>query len=152
MQVIIHKAEENDMQAVLGLIQELAAYENAPNEVIVTEAQLIQDGFGPQKVFDCLVAQNSEHGIVGMAIFYTGYSTWKGKTLYLEDFYVKEVFRKFGVGQQLFESVVNEAKNRKVIRMDWQVLDWNEPAIAFYKKNKALLDPEWINGRLFFNN
>lgn len=152
MQVTIRAAQENDMKDVLCLIQELADYENAPNEVIVTEQQLISDGFGVDKTFDCLVAEGVDHTILGMAIFYTGYSTWKGKTLYLEDFLVKEAFRKDGIGQQLFDAVVQEAKTRKVNRMDWQVLDWNEPAIAFYKKNNALLDPEWINGRLFFKN
>lgn len=147
----IRKATATDMKDVLALIHELAIYENAPNEVINTEAQLIEDGFGNQKAFDCLVAISSKGETVGMALFYTGYSTWKGKTLYLEDFLVKQAFRKEGIGQQLFEAVVSEAKKRKVKRMDWQVLDWNEPAINFYKKNNALLDSEWINGRLFFN-
>lgn len=152
MQVVIRSATENDMKDVLDLIQELADYENAPNEVIITEQQLIADGFGEGKTFDCLVAEDANKEIQGMAIFYTGYSTWKGKTLYLEDFLVKSAARKNGIGQQLFNAVVDEAKARKVNRMDWQVLDWNEPAIAFYKKNNALLDPEWLNGRLFFNN
>ena len=151
MIIDIRKATPEDMKDVLGLIQELADYENAPTEVINTEAQLIKDGFGENKVFDCLVATALNAEIIGMAIFYTGYSTWKGKTLYLEDFLVKQAYRKDGVGQLLFNAVIAEAKRRKVNRMDWQVLDWNEPAINFYKKNNALLDPEWINGRLFFN-
>ena len=151
MDINIRFAQPKDMQSVLELIHELAKYENAPNEVIVTKQDLINDGFGKDKVFDCIVAEKGNN-ILGMAIFYTGYSTWKGKTLYLEDFLVKQEFRKSGIGQMIFDAVISEAKNRKVKRMDWQVLDWNEPAINFYKKNKALLDPEWINGRFFFNN
>jgi GNAT superfamily N-acetyltransferase len=89
--------------------------------------------------------------VVGFALFYTNYSTWKGKCLYLEDLYVLPEFRRIGAGSALFERVIDEAKKRKVRRMDWQVLDWNEPAIEFYKKKGALLDPEWINGRLFFD-
>jgi GNAT superfamily N-acetyltransferase len=88
--------------------------------------------------------------IIGFALYYFGYSTWKGRTLYLEDLYVQEDFRKAGIGQQLFDHIVSVAKNEKVRRMDWQVLNWNEPALAFYRKNKAILDDEWINGRLFF--
>lgn len=144
-------ANQEDMGAVLCLINELAVYENAPNEVIITLEQLIEDGFSPNKVFDCIVAENDRKEIVGMALFYTGYSTWKGKTLYLEDFLVKEPYRKYGIGQQIFDAVISEAKRRNVNRMDWQVLNWNEPAIKFYQKNNAILDEEWTNGRLFFN-
>jgi len=151
MNIHIRKAKPEDMKAVFELIQELALYEKAPDEVVNTEAQLIEDGFGKNKIFDCLVAENETHEILGMALFFTGYSTWKGKTLYLEDFLVKEAFRKHGIGKLLFDAVVEEAKNRKVNRMDWQVLDWNEPAINFYKKNNAILDGEWFNGRLFFD-
>ena len=134
------------MNSVLELIQDLADYENAPNEMVNTVENLINDGFGKEKVFDCLVAEK-ESMIAGFALFYTGYSTWKGKTLYLEDFYVREELRKKGIGKQLFDAVIIEAKRRKVSRMDWQVLDWNEPAINFYKKHNATLDGEWLNGR-----
>jgi ribosomal protein S18 acetylase RimI-like enzyme len=151
MTVSIRPATIEDMDSVLLLIKELAAYENSPNEVIVTAEQLKLDGFGEQKVFDCFVAETTERKLIGMALYYTGYSTWKGKTLYLEDFLVNETYRKNGVGQKLFDTVVEEAKNRKVKRMDWQVLNWNEPAINFYKKNNSILDEEWTNGRLFFN-
>ncbi len=151
MTTSIRRAIKEDMDAVLCLINELAAYENAPNEVIITLDQLIEDGFSTNKVFDCIVAENNNKEIVGMALFYTGYSTWKGRTLYLEDFLVKEPYRQHGIGQQIFDAVIAEAKRRKVNRMDWQVLDWNEPAIKFYQKNNAILDEEWTNGRLFFN-
>jgi GNAT superfamily N-acetyltransferase len=145
----IRPATQADMNDVFRLINALALYEKAPDAVINTEAQLIEDGFGSNKVFDCLVA-TFDASVIGFALYFTGYSTWKGKTLYLEDFLVDEKYRGLGYGQLLFESVVNEAKLRKVKRMDWQVLDWNTPAIDFYKKNDAVLDPEWINGRLFF--
>jgi len=151
MTTSIRRAIKEDMDAVLCLINELAAYENAPNEVIITLDQLIEDGFSTNKVFDCIVAENNNKEIVGMALFYTGYSTWKGRTLYLEDFLVKEPYRQHGIGQQIFDAVIAEAKRRKVNRMDWQVLDGNEPAIKFYQKNNAILDEEWTNGRLFFN-
>jgi GNAT superfamily N-acetyltransferase len=148
MQISIRTARPNDMSVVLNLIQELAVYEKAPNEVINTVENLIKDGFGDSKIFDCIVAENNLT-IVGFALYFTGYSTWKGRTLYLEDILVTESFRGKGVGSSLFEAVVNEAKKRGVKRMDWQVLEWNEPAIQFYKKYKATLDSEWINGRFF---
>lgn len=140
---------ESDVPSLLSLVNELAIYEKCPNEVEVSVEEMISAGFGENKVFDAIVAQ-VENTIVGMAIFYTGYSTWKGKTLYLEDFLVTENWRRKGVGELLFEEIIAEAKRRKVRRMDWQVLEWNEPAISFYKKYECLLDPEWINGRLKF--
>jgi len=146
MNIRIREAKKEDMGYVLDLIQALADYENAPQEMINTTEHLIEDGFGKDKVFDCLVAE-IEQKVIGFALFYTGYSTWKGKTLYLEDFYVEENLRGKGIGKMLFDAVIVEAKCRKVKRMDWQVLDWNAPAITFYKKYNATLDGEWINGR-----
>jgi GNAT superfamily N-acetyltransferase len=93
---------------------------------------------------------NLDKEVVGFALFYTGYSTWKGRTLYLEDILVTNAQRGNGIGALLFEKVVEIAKERNVKRMDWQVLEWNEPAINFYKKYNATLDPEWLNGRLYF--
>lgn len=148
MNIRIREAKKEDMSQVLSLIQELADYENAPKEMVNTVENLQRDGFGPEKVFDCFVAELNDN-IVGFALFYTGYSTWKGKTLYLEDFYVTESQRGKGIGKLIFDSVILEAKKRNVQRMDWQVLDWNEPAINFYKKYESTLDGEWINGRLF---
>jgi len=147
--ITVRTAGPKDMGRVLELIKELAEYENEPDAVLNTEEQLVEDGFGTNKVFDCFVAVNNDI-IVGFALFYTGYSTWNGKTLYLEDFIVEEASRGLGAGRALFDAVVQEAKKRKVRRMDWQVLEWNELAIEFYKKNDALLDAEWLNGRLFF--
>ncbi len=138
------------MPGVLALIKELAEYEKAPNEVEVDVQTLENDGFGPEKIFDCFVAELN-HEVVGFALYYTKYSTWKGKCLFLEDFVVRETLRGQGIGKLLFEEVIKVAKERQVKRMEWQVLDWNEPAINFYKKYSANLDPEWLNGKLVFN-
>jgi len=148
MDVRIRKAKIEDMPRVLELIQELATYEKAPDEMINTVENLESDGFGGTQVFDCIVAEGDDI-IVGFALFFTGYSTWKARTLYLEDFIVSEVYRGKGYGTLLFEEVLAEAQRREVKRMDWQVLEWNEPAIQFYKKYKATLDGEWYNGRFF---
>jgi len=148
MKITIRQSKKEDMPKVLEYIQELATYEKATNEMINTVENLEKDGFGENKVFDCIVAETEEE-IVGFALYFTGYSTWKGRTLYLEDFLVSEKHRGKGIGKLLFDEVVLEAKRRGVKRMDWQVLDWNEPAIGFYKKYNAMLDGEWFNGRLF---
>lgn len=146
---IIRNSFPSDMVRVLELIQELATYEKAPNEVINTVENLLRDCFGERKVCDCIVAEVDKQ-VVGFALFYSGYSTWKGRTLYLEDILVTESARGKGIGGLLFEKVVAIAKDRRVKRMDWQVLNWNESAINFYKKYEAILDDEWTNGRLFF--
>jgi GNAT superfamily N-acetyltransferase len=145
----IREAKPGDEGAIMELIQALAEYEKAPNEVVNSAEDLAIHLF-QERICDALVVQTSAHVIVGFALFYTNYSTWKGKCLYLEDFYIQPEFRMRGIGSQLFDRVVEIAKERKVKRMDWQVLDWNQPAIAFYQNKKATLDPEWINGRLFF--
>ncbi|MFN5910208.1 MAG: GNAT family N-acetyltransferase [Bacteroidota bacterium] len=132
----------------MGLIRELALYERAPEQVVNTEEDLAKHLF-EEKICDAIVAV-SEGIIVGFALFFTNYSTWKGKCLYLEDLFVLPEYRKEGIGSQLFDEVVRIAIERGVKRMDWQVLEWNEPALAFYRKKGAVLDPEWINGRLFF--
>ena len=144
----IRIAKQSDVAAIFALIQELALYEKAPEQVTNTVENLRIDLFDKQ-LCGAIVAEINEE-IVGFALYYTSYSTWKGACLYLEDFYVKEEFRKLGIGQQLFDEIVLIAKARNVKRMDWQVLAWNEPAIQFYKKQQAHLDPEWLNGRLFF--
>jgi len=145
---MIRTAQPGDEHAIMQLIHALAAYEKAPNEVVNTAEALSKHLF-EEKICSAFVAE-VESKIVGFALFYTNYSTWKGKCLYLEDLFVLPEFRRFKIGSQLFDAVVEEAIRRKVKRMDWQVLDWNEPAIQFYKAKKATLDPEWINGRLFF--
>lgn len=144
----IRFANPDDMKSVLDLIKELAVYENAGEQVTNTVAQLIEDGFGSKPTFECIVATDKEQ-IVGFALFYTSYSTWKGNCLYLEDLLVTESRRREGIGALLFEMVLSIAKERGAKRFEWQVLDWNEPAINFYKKYKADLDPSWINGKIF---
>jgi len=139
-------AKPTDMHAVLDLVNELALYEKAPQEVTVTVNELVEDGF-THKLFTCIVAELAGE-IVGMAFYYPRYSTWKGRTIHLEDFIVKEAFRGCGIGQMLFDKVVEESKKFGAKRLEWHVLDWNEPAINFYKKIDAHLDDEWMLGKL----
>ena len=146
--MLIREAVPGDEAAIHALIVELAVYERAPDEVSNTIEQLRIDLF-EDKICDALVVEDN-HRVVGFALYYTSYSTWKGRCLYLEDFYVIPESRRGGIGSQLFERVVSIAKERGVKRMDWQVLEWNEPAIKFYEKHHSILDPEWVNGRLFF--
>lgn len=147
----IREAVRGDEAAIFQLICELATYEREPHAVINTPQQLAIDLFD-DKICDALVVENQQGKIIGFALYYVSYSTWKGRCLYLEDFYLIPTERKGGIGTLLFQEVVAIAKKRKVRRMDWQVLEWNEPAIKFYKKQQAELDSEWINGRLFFND
>ncbi len=133
----------------MSLIHALALYEKAPEQVKNTAGDLAIHLF-EEKICDALVVEHNDT-IIGFALFYTNYSTWKGKCLYLEDFFILPEYRRDGIGSQLFDRVVDIAKERKVRRMDWQVLEWNEPALSFYSKKMATLDPEWINGRLFFD-
>lgn len=146
--MIVRAAEPKDVSSILDLIIGLAIYENEPDEVENTVESLHHDLF-EAKYCEAIVAEKNNQ-VVGFAIYYTSYSTWKGACLYLEDLFVLEEYRKQKVGSLLFDRVVEMAKSRGVKRMDWQVLEWNETAINFYKKKKAALDPEWLNGRLFF--
>lgn len=145
----IRLARLGDEGAIHGLISELALYERAPDEVTNTVEKLRVDLF-VDGVCEALVVENDALEVVGFALYYQSYSTWKGRCLYLEDFYIKPEFRRGGIGSRLFTEVVETAKKRGVKRMDWQVLDWNEPALEFYKKHQSVLDSEWVNGRLFF--
>lgn len=146
---MIRRGKKEDLPQVLGLVKELAIYEKAPNEVDVTVAQMEEWGFGEDKQFDFFVAEK-DGKILGIALYYYKYSTWKGKCLFLEDIIVTESERKNGYGKQLFEAVVQVAKKDKVKRMEWQVLEWNEPAIKFYKKTPTVFDDEWINCKLTY--
>jgi len=132
---------------VLALIQELAVYEREPDAVTNTLEMMRRDGFGPAPIFGFFVLENGAD-IIGLALFYTGYSTWKGRMLYLEDLVVTEAARRGGYGRRLFDAVVAEARRTGAQRMKWQVLDWNAPAIAFYKKLGATIESEWLNGNL----
>lgn len=145
----IRAAKPGDEQAIFSLIKELALYEKAPEQVSNSAEQLGIDLFR-SFVCEAIVAENNKD-IIGFALYYTAYSTWKGKILYLEDFYVKENHRNKGIGNMLFEKVVEIAKDKKVKRMDWQVLEWNALALGFYEKKEAELSSEWVNGRLYFD-
>jgi|TARA_R110000737_G_scaffold61221_1_gene88281 ribosomal protein S18 acetylase RimI-like enzyme len=146
--ISVKKAEDKHVEAIYALIKELALYEKAPEQVTNTAEQLRYDLF-VDPICEAIVAEENDV-VLGFALCYTSYSTWKGRSLYLEDFYVSEQHRKRGIGQMLFDEVINMAKEKKVARMDWQVLEWNQLAIDFYKKNNSILDPEWVNGRMFF--
>lgn len=151
METSIRIGEKGDLKRLRELIVELAIYEKEPQAVEVTIDELEKDGFGPSKIFDFFVAE--VNGIVeGIALYYFKYSTWKGKCVFLEDIVVNERLRGNGIGKLLFDEVVKVAANHKVKRMEWQVLEWNEPAINFYtNKYNANLDPEWYNGKLTFD-
>ncbi|HNZ44061.1 MAG TPA: GNAT family N-acetyltransferase [Bacteroidales bacterium] len=146
MKITLRKAGKNDIPEILALIRELATYERAPQEVTVTAEDLEKDGFGDNPAFEVLLAFNDEQ-LLGMAFYYFSYSTWKGKCLYLEDIIVKEQFRGNKAGKLLFEAVIKKARETGAKRMHWQVLEWNEPAINFYKKYGAVLDETWTNGK-----
>ncbi|WP_242926131.1 GNAT family N-acetyltransferase [Pontibacter vulgaris] len=140
----VRKGTIDDLPQVRDLVMELAIFERAPNEVTNTLEDMQRDGFGEHPIFEFFVAE-SEEGIVGLSLYYTAYSTWKGKTIYLEDLVVTERLRRSGIGKKLFDAVAEEAKRVGAKRFRWQVLEWNEPAIEFYKKIGAELDGEWIN-------
>jgi GNAT superfamily N-acetyltransferase len=146
-QIEVRKATLDDMQAVHRLIVELAVYENSPNEVTNSLESLIEDGFGANPVFYCLVAVDGLE-VIGFALYYISYSTWKGKCVYLEDFLVTEAWRRKGVGKMLFDAVHQQAILMSAKRFEWQVLDWNTPAINFYKKYHVEMDRTWIDCKL----
>lgn len=141
-QLVIRKGTVHDMCEVLALIKELAIYEREPEAVDITEAHLIEHGFGAYPMFETLVAEY-EGSIVGMALYYPRYSTWKGPTLHLEDLIVKEKFRRKSIGEKLFSRVIEIGKQRGVKRIEWAVLNWNTPAIEFYKQAGATVFEEW---------
>ena len=139
---MIRKATEKDMPFVLELIQELATFEKEPDAVVVTVADLVRDGFSEHPLFHCYVAEK-ENTIIGMALFYYRYSTWKGKTIHLEDLIVKADQRGSGAGFALYKEIIKQGKKDKVRRIEWNVLDWNTPAIDFYEKSGAKVLDDW---------
>lgn len=149
--MIIRKATKNDMPSVLELIQELATFEKEPDAVVVTVDDLIRDGFSENPLFQCFVAEvendSSESKqakqIIGMALYYYRYSTWKGKTIHLEDLIVKENKRGTGAGFALYKEIIKQGKAENVRRIEWNVLDWNTPAIDFYEKSGAKVLGDW---------
>lgn len=149
MEIKIRKAVKEDCPRILELVKELATYEKAPNEVTVSYEHFEKSGFGSRPVWWAIVAEVD--GVVqGFALYYIRFSTWKGQRMYLEDIVITEALRGKGLGKLLFDKLISEAKRRKLQGIMWQVLDWNEPAINFYKKYNARFDPDWINCGISF--
>ncbi len=147
--VKIRKGKKEDLPAVFALTQELAIYENGLDQVSNSIEKMVEDGFGESPIYGLVVAE-SEDTIIGSAIYYYRYSTWKGKRMYLEDLVVTEEKRGLGAGKLLFDEILRIAKETNCSGMMWQVLDWNEPAINFYKKYETHFDNEWVNCSIDF--
>jgi len=145
--ILIRRAKESDVPEMLALVRELAEFEKAPEAVTVTLAEFAEAGFGDRPVWQAFVAECPENdALVGMALYYIRYSTWKGKMLYLEDIIINQAFRAQGIGNRLMGCLEQEARDLKLKGMCWQVLDWNEPAISFYRKfPDTQFSGEWIN-------
>jgi len=142
MDKIIRQAGPKDMPQVLELIKELAAFEKEPNAVIITAEDLVKDGFGTNPLFTCFVAEvNGE--IQGMALVYYRYSTWKGRTVHLEDLVVRQEMRGTGLGSALYKKVIDYSREQGVKRTEWVVLDWNTHAIEFYERSGATVLKDW---------
>lgn len=140
--MIIRKGTPNDMPSVLELIKELAIFEKEPDAVVITVDDLIRDGFAENPLFHTFVAEVDDQ-IIGIALYYYRYSTWKGKTIHLEDLIVKEDKRGTGAGFSLYSEIIAQGKRDNVRRIEWNVLDWNTPAIEFYKKSGAKILDDW---------
>jgi GNAT superfamily N-acetyltransferase len=149
MDITIKKANLQDMSAIFSLVYELAVFEQEP-EAINISIKEYEEAFS-ENLIDAIVATEGDD-IIGIAVFYMTFSTWKGKCLYLEDFYVQPKYRKYGVGQKLFDAFLREAKDRGAKLTKWQVLDWNEIGLKFYEKNNAIIEKTWWNGKIFFDN
>ncbi len=148
MKIKLRKAVHQDCERMMELIKELAIFEKAPDEVTVTLEHFIETGFGKNPVWQAIVAfdpEDKNERIIGISLYYKRYSTWKGLRLYLEDLIVTEEWRGRGVGKMLFDYTIGEAKRLNISGVMWQVLDWNKPAIDFYKKYGAEISGEWLN-------
>ncbi len=149
MDILIRKAQITDCASMMELIKELAVYEKAPDEVTVSLSHFEESGFGANPVWWAFVAE-VKGVVIGMALYYVRYSTWKGQRMYLEDILVTEEMRGKKIGGLLFDALIKEGKEKGFNGMNWQVLEWNEPAINFYKKYNANFDPEWVNCSIVF--
>ena len=147
MKIKIREGVKEDLPSVLELIKELADYENSLEEVIISLEDLENDGFGDHPWYWFLIAEKNEE-IIGLSFYWIRYSTWKGKFLFLEDFIIKDEYRRQGVGSKLFEATIKICQKLKLNGIIWQVLDWNTPAIDFYKKYNADISSKWLNGKL----
>lgn len=145
-EIIIRSAEKSDMEVVLSLVKELAEYEKAPEQVTATPDDYRRNF--EEGVFEALVAE-MDGEVVGMALYYLCWSTWRGRMLYLDDFVVRQSHRRYGIGQLLFDAFMEKAREKDCFLVKWQVLDWNEPALRFYEKNQAIIETEWWNGKIF---
>ncbi len=145
MEIKIRKAVKEDCVHIMNLVHELAVYEKAPDEVTVSTAHFIESGFGEKPVWEAFVAEQGSN-VIGFALYYIRYSTWKGQRMYLEDLLVTGTMRGNGAGKLLFDKLIEECKRKKYSGLVWQVLDWNEPAINFYKKYEGVkMENEWLN-------
>ncbi len=151
MNLIIREGKASDVPALMALVNELARYEKAPEEVINTEAKMLEDGFGVNPSFGSFVAEKAGK-VIGLSIYYYRYSTWKGRRIYLEDLVVSEEMRGIGAGKLLFEATMAKGKETGCTGMMWQVLDWNKPSIEFYKKYGTKFEEEWLNCSLDFKS
>ncbi len=150
MNITIRKATEKDTEKMMELIHELALYERAPEAVTVSVEHFIESGFGANPVWQAFVA-DADNEVVGFALYYTRYSTWKGQRMYLEDLLVTERMRGKKIGKFLFDKLIEECRTKKYSGLVWQVLDWNEPAINFYKKYEGVqFEKEWLNCSINF--
>ncbi len=149
--ILIRRATESDCPRMMELITELAIYERAPDEVTVTLEHFASSGFGVNPVWWAFVVE-TDGMVQGFALYYIRYSTWKGQRMYLEDILVTEAARGKGLGSLLMNALIAEAKERKFTGITWQVLNWNEPALNFYRKFDTVFDDEWVNGILAINH
>jgi ribosomal protein S18 acetylase RimI-like enzyme len=149
MSFIIRQGDEKDVSGIMKLVRELALFERAPEAVVNTEKMLLTDGFGKHSLYKVVVAEAVDtNDVIGMALYYTAYSTWKGKMFFLDDLVVTESYRNFGIGRKLINEFLKAAKYEEVNEIRWQVLNWNTPAIEFYKSLNVNFEPEWITVKM----
>lgn len=147
----IRPATPSDVPLIRSLVSELATYEREPHSVEISEARLLEDGFGPTRHYECLIAERDAadgNAPAGFALFFPIYSTWQGRSLHLEDLFVRQQFRGHGIGKALFKQVAAIAVERGCARLQWDVLNWNQPAIDFYRSLDAALLDDWRHMRV----